>query len=282
MGFVSRNFNVLTFKDMQACIRSNALLPDRPLIITFDDGYADNYDNAFPILKKYGLNAVFFITTDYIGGTKPFWFENLIYLSKKGLLDYRKIGIREFISSSCNASERIKQFRLYLMKLQNRERLDLLKKIINDDGIIIPQDELDHVRLLNWDQVKEMADAGMEIGSHTRSHLILGKATEEKLRDELQMSKMIIEEKIGESVISISYPMASREFVMTPKVLQETRSAGYHWGVTNYSGFEKLKIENPLFLKRIKIERYINFDWFRSQLLFPQIFAKASMLNRNL
>ena len=273
MTFVSRNYNVITFRDMDASLKKRQSLPERPLIITFDDGYADNYYNAFPVLKRYGLRAVFFISTDYMGGNKPFWFETIIYVGKKGLLEVQKLGLDLASHSDDGPSGGAKAFRKYLMKIPNSERLRLLKMVEEKTQLQIPRHDLEWVRPLTWTQVREMADAGMEIGSHTKSHLILGNAFKDELRDELKESKRIIEKEAGQRVRSISYPMGSKNFAVTSSVIEEVRAAGYRWGMSNVSGFEKVPFENALFLKRLKVERYVNFDWFRSQLLFPEIFS---------
>lgn len=57
MNFVSKNFDVITFAALKNCLEGNIPHPKQPLIITFEDGYADNYFYAFPILKKYRLPA---------------------------------------------------------------------------------------------------------------------------------------------------------------------------------------------------------------------------------
>ena len=273
MAFVSQNYNVITFRDMDVFLEKRQSLPERPLIITFDDGYADNYYNAFPVLKKYDLRAVFFISTDYMGGTKPFWFESIIYVGKKGLLELQQLGLNLHLQPNDGPIRAAEAFRLYLMKIPNSECLRLLRMVEEKTQLQIPRHDLEWVRPLTWTQVREMADAGMEIGSHTKSHLILGNAFKDELRDELKESKRIIEKEAGQRVRSISYPMGSKNFAVTSSVIEEVRAAGYRWGMSNVSGFEKVPFENALFLKRLKVERYVNFDWFRSQLLFPEIFS---------
>lgn len=80
MEFVARNFDVVTFNDIA---KNGAESYRRPLVVTFDDGYKDNYDVAFPILKEVGMPAVFFVTTDYIDGVSIPWWDELTYLLNK-------------------------------------------------------------------------------------------------------------------------------------------------------------------------------------------------------
>ena len=67
MRYLSENnYNVITPKEMLDAFKNNAKLPDKTVIITFDDGYKDNYENAYPILKKYNLKGTIFVITDYV------------------------------------------------------------------------------------------------------------------------------------------------------------------------------------------------------------------------
>jgi peptidoglycan/xylan/chitin deacetylase (PgdA/CDA1 family) len=275
MKFVSQNYNIITFHELTDLVKNRHLVPERSLIISFDDGYADNSCKAVPILKKYGLKAVFFITTDYIGSFRPFWFELLIYLGKKRLLDIRDLYFSPsfpFVSSNNDQVQLVRDLRLYLMKIPNHERLRILQEIEDKVQIEMPENELKLVRALTWDEIREMAKSGMEIGSHTKSHLILRNARKDELVEELRVSKHIIEEKIGQPVNSISYPVG-KHFAVSPFVIREVEAEGYHWGTVNISGVERIPIKDQFLVKRLKVERYMDIDWFKSQLLFPGILS---------
>jgi len=70
---LQRNYDVISFADLLACYDDPKILPKRPLIITFDDGFADNYTFAFPELKARNMSAAFFVTTGHIGQREFFW-----------------------------------------------------------------------------------------------------------------------------------------------------------------------------------------------------------------
>ena len=275
MRFVSGHFNVVTFAEMNDLIRKGSPLPANALVITFDDGYDDNYRIAFPILKDNGLRAVFFISTDYIGKAEPFWFEKIVYLYKKGLIervgDWTPAPFRQE-----NGTTPLAAFRLHLMKMTGGERDTLLKRIEEKAGFHFGDGDLQNVLPMTWAQVREMADAGMEIGSHTRSHSVLGCEAEEQLENELRGSKEIIEREIGREVLSISYPVASKPFALSDRVIQATREADYRWAVTNLLGVQDISPGDALRLKRLRIERYMSFDWFKAQLLLPELFTYNS------
>src|SRR5208283_5058442 len=60
-------YSSIDFNDLKNCLDSSYSLPTKPVMITFDDGCLDNYQIAFPILKRYNLKAAFFIVTDSVG-----------------------------------------------------------------------------------------------------------------------------------------------------------------------------------------------------------------------
>lgn len=84
-----RGFSTITLDEFIDCKEKNRKPPPKSIIITFDDGYADNYINAMPILEKYGFRATFLIVTDYIGGQEPFQWPGLEW-DEPSLSHYQK------------------------------------------------------------------------------------------------------------------------------------------------------------------------------------------------
>lgn len=275
MRHLSENYSVITFFDLLQIEAGRASLPKNPLIITFDDGYSDNYANAYPILKKYGLPAVFFVSTDYIGARNPFWFEQIIYAGKKGLFDnddIRNLFPEGLSENETNSLDYARNLRWKMMNLSNRERLAMMEIVESVVSEKLTSSEFEHISTMSWDNLCEMANNGMEIGSHTKSHLILTQASSEELVDELSSSKAIIEEHLQEKVVSISYPVGNKNFMLTGEMLENVRDAGYQWGISYVSGCEQRPYDNRYLLKRLKVERYTTFDSFKAKLLMPDLF----------
>ncbi|MEO6420555.1 MAG: polysaccharide deacetylase family protein, partial [Polyangiaceae bacterium] len=89
LAFLGKYCSVIGLDDLLAFQRGRAL-PPNPVLITFDDGYRDNYETAFPMLKSRGMTAVFFIATSFIQERRMFWWDRLSYLikrSKRGVLE---------------------------------------------------------------------------------------------------------------------------------------------------------------------------------------------------
>lgn len=275
MHYVSENYSVLNFHDLLQVDEGTRQLPENPLVITFDDGYADNYLNAFPILKKYNLTAVFYVSTDYLETRNPFWFEQIIYCGKKQIFNHE--GLRSLLPVNFTAPiddqlAYAKQLRWQLMNVSNRERLAVMERIESIINEKLTDVEFDLIRSMSWDNVCEMANAGMEIGSHTKSHLILTQASPEEFVAELSESKSIIEERVRKNVVSISYPVGNENFTLSTNQLRAVEEAGYRWGISYVSGCDNDYQINRYSLKRLKIERYTTFNSFRAKLMIPDLF----------
>lgn len=80
MEYLIENYNVISLDELLGLLKKEDELPSNLCVITFDDGWKDTYDNAYPILVKYDLPATVFLTTSYLEGKIPFWEENIKYL----------------------------------------------------------------------------------------------------------------------------------------------------------------------------------------------------------
>jgi len=189
----------------------------RPLFsITFDDGWIDNYSHAFPIIKKHNIPATIFLVTDAIETGHLFWVEDLLYkiaqLSSEAssskingvLSDYFKkaAGSRPDGTNTTLLAERLAE----LIKPYSKEdRTTFLTGLYNDLGID-PAPMSDQI--LSWSNITEMDKYGIEFGSHTHTHEILQYADNEKIEQELEISRDIIRKKTGKPVRYFCYPNA--------------------------------------------------------------------------
>ena len=75
--YLKKNYNVLTIEAFREILKAGNGFPQKSLMITFDDGYADNYFEALPILEEFDVQALFYITTSLVGTQKEFWWDDL-------------------------------------------------------------------------------------------------------------------------------------------------------------------------------------------------------------
>lgn len=276
MEYVRKLYTPITFARLLEGLDGNRALPPRPILITFDDGFDDNYRHAFPVLKSLGMPATIFISTGYIGQTRTFWFDWLYYLCNRAAVMNRgvRLGDREFVMSAdpgCRHEE-IAAIFSHVKRLPDealRESLAALEKEL-DAGF--PDGGYAESRPLDWEQVREMARGGIEFGSHTVTHPILANLGDASLRDELAQSKSRIEQETGQPVSVICYPVGM-EFAFNEKVVAMANATGYRLGVSYLPGVNNIKRLARFRLRRLHVERYVDRAEFRAMLALPELFA---------
>ena len=271
--YIKKHYNAISFSELIECIRNKSSFPKNALIITFDDGFADNYINAFPILKKHQLSATFFISTGYIDTKETFWFNLLSRLVKTNAGGVFNIENSEFcISNDLKEQEILLLDLLVLLKNRpNLKRLEILNDLTSQLSNRGPCDPLSLP--MTWENIKEMGKYKIEFGSHTVTHPILSQLTEQELENEIRTSKKDLEEHLGRKIQTISYP-EGMEYAYNKKVIDIVDKAGYELGCSYIPGVNKLDSLELFQLKRMHVERYVNFDLFRSMLAMPEIFGK--------
>ena len=269
---IKENYNAITFAQLIDSIDSGKKLPRNSIIITFDDGFADNYHNAFKILKRHQVPATIFISTGYIDQADTFWFNWLsrvvkLNVGKKFTID----DVNYVIEENQEKQEELLVTLLALNKNRaNKDRLALLESLKKQLDF---NDECDELAApMTWDEVREMSKGGVEFGSHTVSHPILSQLTDEELHVEIVESKQKLEKELGIPIQTISYP-EGMEYAYNQKVIDKVVEAGYEMGASYIPGVNKLASLETFQLKRMHIERYVSHHLFCSMLALPEIFA---------
>ena len=231
-------------------------------LITFDDGYRNNYLYALPILKKYNLQACFFVTTGLINTRDFLWTDNitrLIFQTRKNRLKLNLNFTQEFLLSSKKEKENASiQIRNYLKKIHPSkvgEYIAEIKEQLSDVPHIMQRQDEDRYLFMDWNEIKELHKADQIIGSHTHSHPILATLNEKESFQELKVSKELIEKHTKAECNTISYPNgAVGDFTKVQK--NQLKSLNYRCAFTQIPLFNNSK--NDLFeLRRINISEGI-------------------------
>ncbi|HUP41801.1 MAG TPA: polysaccharide deacetylase family protein [Thermoanaerobaculia bacterium] len=215
----------------------------RPLAaVTFDDGYADVYHHAFPLLRRKGIPAGFFVVTGLVGtGLLQPHDELFVLLREAG----RELGsprlarlLGPFRTAAGRAAEigegdsprRFVELAEGLLGVLSRSELRGLIRSLRRH-VEVPDRLRDELRAVDWAMLAEMDREGVTIGSHTRSHLILANEPEPELSSELVGSKRRLEERLGHAVPHLAYPNGQ----FSVAVVDAAAAAGYRYGYTTCS-----------------------------------------------
>ena len=215
MEFLSKNFKVATIEEFKGFLKSQQRIPPKTVVITFDDGYWDNYHQALPILEKFGLQGLFYISTANIGSIKNFWWDRLeqSFWSNVSQLQELEIStgnqIYRYDISTTQSKHRTYQLLNLLVKKQKvQERENILKQLTNCTG---ENNERGFYRIMNREEIRQLSlSKSAVIGAHTHNHVQLSAFSYEDQYDEIKQSKDILEEIIGQRVKHFSYPFGGR------------------------------------------------------------------------
>jgi len=279
MGYVARHFQPVSCEQVAQALLQGRPLPRRALMVTFDDGFRDNYEVAFPVLRRLGVPALFFLSTGYIGGSELYWFDALVHRllrSEAAEICVEALDLRiQLGPTSAQRRAAAAQLLKRLKLVDDARRRLVLAQVEKSAGVEISASDAEPSLPMNWDQVREMAAAGMEFGSHTVSHPILAQLPDAaQLHAELQASKACIEREAGRSVSALAYPVGGASAI-NAEVLAATAQAGYRIAFTYQSGVNRLATARsaPLQLKRLHVERYTGRAMFEAALQWPELFG---------
>jgi peptidoglycan/xylan/chitin deacetylase (PgdA/CDA1 family) len=238
MRWIRDWFNVVPLTEAVRGL-SSGCLPERPLSITFDDGYADNVNVALPILSRLGLHATFFVATGFLDGGRM-WNDTVIEAIRAhqgDRLDFRELNLRCYQTASID--DRRSTIDALLLELRYKAmdtRIELVHRIARIIGHELPDD-----LMMTSHQVAELHGAGMGIGAHTVNHPILASLDTSIARSEIANSKADLERIIGQPVKLFAYPNGvpgqdyNREHVCMVRELGFEGAVSTAWGVSRHA-----------------------------------------------
>lgn len=210
--FLKKYFDIIDIDTALGLLKNNDEYKNK-VVITFDDGYLDNYTNAYPILNKYNLPATIFLTVDPILNNGYLWGNELdlaIANTAHKSVNIPSIGSIDLYNQpqKMRATRKIKK---YLKTLNDEDRLLQLGQILKMLNIRPSDYNTDRYKMLNKDVIREMSLDCITFGSHTKSHPIMSKLTTSETRSELIDSKKVIERWTEKEVKHFAYPNGKAE-----------------------------------------------------------------------
>tara|TARA_B110000091_G_scaffold102561_1_gene111551 strand:+ start:1114 stop:2100 length:987 start_codon:yes stop_codon:yes gene_type:complete len=255
--FLNRNFRIITLEELTNIIENKTPITEKLALLTFDDGYADNYHIAYPILTSLNLPATFFITTSLVDSNIIPWWDEMAWHVKHcagktiKLNDWRKAVAIEIPASRENIKKVLQQVKANPTTIDNQ-----LKEISDISQRPVP-DNLKDNAFISWQQLIEMSKNNMSIGAHSHTHKIFSCLTEPELNFELEESKKLLEWHLQTSVNSLSYPVGGANTYH--RSMFDTISAkGYKIGFSFRTITNSNPQENRFELGRLSIDQPFN------------------------
>jgi glycosyltransferase involved in cell wall biosynthesis/peptidoglycan/xylan/chitin deacetylase (PgdA/CDA1 family) len=209
MRYLSEKHTPLALERALEMIERREPLPANSVVITFDDGYRDNFQNAFPILMKYRIPATVFLSVKAIDEGAMLWFDEILEAFRRTVK--KEIDLRDYTLGTLSlrtAAARISAAHAvvsFAKKFMLKERDVFVRNIL--EKLNVSRTELQNVRIMvSWDEVVKMHEAGVSFGNHGMSHSILSRLTKKELKYEIGKAKEVIRCKTGLDTKLFAYP----------------------------------------------------------------------------
>ena len=247
---LKEHFNVVHQSRLINALGGGERLPPNSLILTVDDGYADFYHVAFPLLRKYEIPCTFFVTTNFISGHKWLWPDKITWI----LSGRDRFPDLEVTNEMVRGGGRAEAERLWTQILVRLQKIDSeyvdanLDDIARQLGLVIPEQPAAGFEPCRWKQLAEMEASGLiEIGGHTRNHPILSRLRPDKLADEIGGCLEDINSNLGRKPRSFCYPNG-KPADFNPVVREAVVKSGFVSACTAF--YDDKHLDDPFALRR--------------------------------
>jgi peptidoglycan/xylan/chitin deacetylase (PgdA/CDA1 family) len=251
MELLARKYHPVSLNDVLLFVRGEKDLPARPVVVTFDDGYADNHDVAMPVLNQTGVPATFYATVDCIEtGTLP-WPSRLrhAFLTTQQSQWEEPAGATWPLNGNADRQRAFQRASDHAARLAGEHQNQFVHSVETklEVGTPAPAERL----MMTWEQVRGLVAGGHLVGSHTLTHPNMAHIKDGEAATEMTQSKHRLEEALRSPVVHFSYPCPALSPHWKASTVTMSRQAGYLTAVTTDAGPVR-RNDDPLSLHRTR------------------------------
>lgn len=258
------SYNLLQIEEFYDLLSRRKKFPRRTVILTFDDGYADNFLEALPILHSLSSQALFYITTSNIDTDRELWWDELerIFLGNHSLPPFLEIGHKEghiqLDTRTHSGRTDTYNFLHPLLRFAAPAERNLILDHLRASTSLSASGRRSH-RMMNSAELNQMSrSSSAVIGAHTHNHPSLAVLPYKEQVEEMQMSKKILERIIDKTITHFSYPYGSKQDYNKDSI-NACRENGFKMACSNFYG-QVHSWTDPLQLPRVLVR-----DWNKEQ-----------------
>jgi peptidoglycan/xylan/chitin deacetylase (PgdA/CDA1 family) len=237
MELIATRFHAVSMDDVALFLEGKKTLPPRSVVITFDDGYKDNFRIAAPILDRLGIPGTFYVLVDAVDRSEAPWYCRLRHAfmtSKKPHWTDPATGAVHPLTDARGREPVFLGVAGACSKSSAAEREALVQYAWRE---LAPEPFPDeHDLMMTWDDARSLVKAGHIVGSHTMTHPNIAQVSVADARTELAGSKLKLEQELGAPVKHFAYPHPALNPQWNEATLKITQELGYVTAVTTTCG----------------------------------------------
>lgn len=251
---------------------------DEPLsLLTFDDVYRDNYEVAFPLLRRLGVPAVFFVPTGLIEQRHVPWWDRIAYAVKHSRVESCDLSYPADLSLSGIRAEPMGAMLRLLRRYKSDAALDKERYLQAVEAALgasaLTAAEVGEL-FCTWDQLREMTAGGMALESHTHSHRLLAHLSYAEQCEEFIRSREILRKQLGVETRSVAYPVGGQNH-FNADTRRAMTDSGYRVGFTNYGGWNAAP-DDALDVRRLAVDMDVTPSTLHASITLPRLFNPES------
>jgi peptidoglycan/xylan/chitin deacetylase (PgdA/CDA1 family) len=238
--------NPITLDDLRAAVRGDRPLPDRPLLVTFDDAYEDFAEHAWPRLRRLGIPATLFVPTAYPGRPdQRFWWDRLSHALRTTVRrSFDSDGVKYSLDGEAARLAAFRRLRALLKATPHESATRMVDGWCETLGLPDAPSGI-----LDWPALRSLAAEGVTIAPHTRTHPLLTRVDADRVAAEIDGSRVDLEREVGMVPPVFAYPSGAHDAT----VVETVSSLGFELAFTTRRGLVDLRGADPLRLRRINV-----------------------------
>lgn len=263
MAYLETYYQVITISDVLDALKSRNKkdLPPRAVLVTFDDGYYDFEEQAWPILRRYKIPTTLFVPTSYPDHPEQtFWWNDLYQAvqntNRKENLD-TPIGTLS-LADAVSRNQAYQRLKNHIKTLKHAEAILTVRELCCELGISPAAN-----CMMSWDSLRKLSQEGLTLGAHTRTHPLLNRISLDEARKEAIGSFEDLKREIGFALPIFAYPSGE----LSNDVVGMLEREGFSLAFTTKRGINNINHMNPLRVQRINVGGRTSLPVLRAQLL---------------
>jgi peptidoglycan/xylan/chitin deacetylase (PgdA/CDA1 family) len=258
MSRLRDTYRVVTLAEAVELAESGFAVNEPTALVTFDDGYRDNFEVALPVLTGLGVPAAFFLPTSFLDEPRLPWWDFVALAVRRASVPTLRLDRPEPMEIDLGRTPRADAVARVIRACLdhhvdvNDER-GFRHHLAERAGVVVDDEALGRALFMSWDQARALAATpGMAVGSHTQTHRNLARLSGDEQRAELADSRRLLESRLGRAIDALAYPYGwpGAFDAVTERLAAE---AGYRLALTGVEGFNRPGRTDPFAVRRLTV-----------------------------